>query len=83
MSESSYIVTFKKDTPESVIDEEVEKAKRSGANVTNVYKAALKGYSVTVPDDSVGTFSTNLNQEHVEQIEADGEVSTQGKALLA
>ncbi|KAI8140470.1 hypothetical protein BJV82DRAFT_219174 [Fennellomyces sp. T-0311] len=81
MSGSSYIVTFKKDTPDEVIDAEVQKAKDSGAEVTNVYKSALKGYSVTVPDDLVSSFS--LKHEHVEHIEADGEVTTQGQALLA
>ncbi|KAI7853064.1 hypothetical protein BDC45DRAFT_512189 [Circinella umbellata] len=81
MSGSSYIVTFKKDTPDEVIDSEVQKAKDSGANVTNVYKSALRGYAVTVPDDLVSSFS--LKHDNVENIEADGEVTTQGKALLA
>ena len=78
---SSYIVTFKRDTPDEVIDAEVQKAKDSGAKVTNVYKAALRGYAVTVPDDLVSSFS--LKHENVEHIEADGVVTTQGKELLA
>lgn len=76
---SSFIVTFKKDTPQDVIDKHMEEAKSKGCTIGHVYKTTTKGYSVQVPDDAVNALSTH---ENIVAIEADGEVTTQGKALL-
>ncbi|KAI9317119.1 hypothetical protein BX666DRAFT_1858098 [Dichotomocladium elegans] len=77
---SNYIVTFSKDTPPEVIDQEVEKAKASGANVKHVYKTALKGYAVQVPDDLVTAL--DLSHPNILAVEAEGEVTIQGQSLL-
>ncbi|KAI8877606.1 hypothetical protein K501DRAFT_40059 [Backusella circina FSU 941] len=77
---STYIVTFKKDTPDSVIEEKIKEVEASGSTIGHRYNSAIKGFSVQVPDTSVSTLS--FDSEHIEGVEADGEVSTQGKALL-
>lgn len=77
---SNYIVTFKKDTPDHVIEEEVKKVEQSGCTIKHRYNAAIKGFSVEVPDEHVSTLS--FKGDHVNGVEADGEVTTQGKALL-
>jgi hypothetical protein len=77
---ATYIVTFKHDTPENVIEEQIKAAEASGATIKHRYNAAIKGFSVEVPDSSVNSLS--LDHPHVENIEADGTVTTQGKALL-
>ncbi|CAO3578456.1 unnamed protein product [Absidia cylindrospora] len=80
MSTSSYIVTFKKGTPQSEIDEHIKKAEEGGATIGHRFTSAILGYSVAVPDDAVNALdSTHPN---VEFVEADGEVTTQGQALL-
>ncbi|KAG2184751.1 hypothetical protein INT43_000664 [Umbelopsis isabellina] len=76
---SNFIVTFKKDTPQDVIDQHMEEAKSKGCDIKHVYKSSIKGYSVSVPDDSVGALSTH---DKIDAIEADGEVTTQGSKLL-
>ncbi|KAL1932177.1 hypothetical protein VTP01DRAFT_9233 [Rhizomucor pusillus] len=81
MPSSHYIVTFKKDTPDDVIEKHIAQTEASGAKVKHRYNSAIKGYSVEVPDDAVSTLS--FKHEDVEYVEADGEVTTQGKALLA
>ncbi|KAH8554689.1 hypothetical protein BGW37DRAFT_480685 [Umbelopsis sp. PMI_123] len=80
MSSSKFIVTFKKDTPQNVIDEHIEQAKAKGATVNHVYKTTIKGYSVSIPDDAVNALS--LDHPQITAVEADGEVTTQGKTLL-
>ncbi|KAG0163476.1 hypothetical protein DFQ28_011486 [Apophysomyces sp. BC1034] len=76
---SSYIVTFKKDTPNDVIEEHIKQTEAGGAEVTHRYPA-IKGYAVKVPDDVVST--TSFTGPHIEMVEADGEVTTQGALLL-
>ncbi|KAI7867271.1 hypothetical protein BDF14DRAFT_1881890 [Spinellus fusiger] len=78
---SSYIVSFKKDTPDSVIDAEIAKVEASGATIKDRYRSAIKGFSVEVPDSIVNSLS--FDQEHVNFVEADGEVTTQGQSLIS
>lgn len=79
-SASSYIVSFKRDTPQDVIDAEKKRVQDTGAIIKHEYNTAIKGFSVEVPDNIV----TSLSFDHpqVDYVEADGEVTTQGKALL-
>ncbi|KAI9470562.1 MAG: hypothetical protein EXX96DRAFT_510848, partial [Benjaminiella poitrasii] len=81
MSSSHYIVTFKRDTPDEVIDQHIKDCESSGAKIKHRYNAAIKGFSVEVPDDTVSTLS--FDNPHVTNVEADGEVTTQGKSLLS
>ncbi|KAI8065854.1 hypothetical protein BC940DRAFT_68039 [Gongronella butleri] len=76
---SHYIVTFKKTTPDDVIEKHIKDSQDAGCTIKHRYNAAIKGYSVEVPDDSLHALAVN---EHVNFIEADGEVSTQGQAKL-
>ena len=77
---SHYIVTFKSDTPEHVIEQEAKKVEESGATIKHRYNAAIKGFSVEVPDSQINALS--LTSEHINHIEADGVVTTQGQSLL-
>lgn len=77
---ATYIVRFAHDTPDSVIEKQIKDAEASGATIKHRYNAAIKGFSVEVPDDSVSSLS--LEHDKIEAIEADGTVTTQGKALL-
>ncbi|KAL0073954.1 hypothetical protein J3Q64DRAFT_1779852 [Phycomyces blakesleeanus] len=77
---SSYIVTFKKGTPQEIIDAEAKKVEETGATITHRYNSAIHGYAVSVPDSIVSSLS--LANEHVDGVEADGEVSTLGQSLL-
>lgn len=78
---ASYIVTFKSDTPQDVIDAKAKEVEQSGAEITHRYTAAIKGFSVKVPDTVVSTLS--FESPHLNGVEADGEVTTQGRSLLA
>ncbi|CDS02786.1 hypothetical protein LRAMOSA00190 [Lichtheimia ramosa] len=82
MTTSNYIITFKKDTPDDVLEAKAKEIEASGAKIKHRYNAALKGFSVEVPDASIQAVSTMTNSEHVDGVEADGEVTTQGAALL-
>ncbi|KAF7730254.1 hypothetical protein EC973_002497 [Apophysomyces ossiformis] len=77
---SNYIVTFKRDTPDDVIEEHIKQTEASGAKITHRYPA-IKGFAVEVPDSVVSTLS--LASPHVDSVEADGEVTTQGAKLLS
>lgn len=77
---STFIVTFKDDTPNEVIEQQIKAAEASGAKIVHRYDTAIKGFSVQVPDESVSALS--LRSPHVDSIEADGEVTTQGQSLL-
>ncbi|CAO3704000.1 unnamed protein product [Rhizopus stolonifer] len=77
---STFIVTFKSETPDEVIDAQIENAKASGAKIVHRYNSAIKGFSVEVPDECVSALS--LTSPHIEAVEADGQVSTQGQSLL-
>ncbi|ORY89991.1 hypothetical protein BCR43DRAFT_499811 [Syncephalastrum racemosum] len=77
---STFIVTFKNGTPDNVIENHVQQAEASGAKVKHRYNSAIKGYSVEVPDNTVSTLS--FDHPDIQDIEADGEVTTQGASLL-
>lgn len=77
---ATYIVTFKKDTPDHVIDEKAKEVEASGSKIVHRYNAAIKGFSVEIPDESVSALS--FDSEHITGVEADGTVTTQGKSLL-
>lgn len=79
---ATFIITFKKDTPNTVIEAKVKQVEEAGGKVVQKYDSALKGISFEVPDSGISTMSTSLGDEHVAGIEADGEVTTQGKVLL-
>jgi hypothetical protein len=77
---SNYIVTFKKGTPASVIEEQAKKAEEAGATIKHRYNSAILGYAISVPDGAIGTF--DVSHPDVDFVEADGEVTTQGKQFL-
>jgi hypothetical protein len=78
---SNYIVTFKKGTPASVIDEQAKKAEEAGATIKHRYTSAILGYAVSVPDGAINAF--DASHPDVDFVEADGEVTTQGQTLLS
>lgn len=79
---SNYIITFKSDTPADVLEQRAQDIEASGATITHRYNAALKGFAVKVPDTSVQALGAFNDDPHVDSFEADGEVTTQGQALL-
>ncbi|KAI8366639.1 uncharacterized protein BYT42DRAFT_587317 [Radiomyces spectabilis] len=80
MGSSSVIVTFKFDTPDAVIEEHVRATEANGGIIKHRYNAAIKGYSVEIPDDAVQSFS--FDDAAIDAVEADGELTTQGQSLL-
>ncbi|ORX43697.1 hypothetical protein DM01DRAFT_1340655 [Hesseltinella vesiculosa] len=80
MPASTYIVTFNKDTPDEVIEQHAKETEAAGATIKHRYNSAMKGFSVEVPDDIVSALS--FDSPHINFVEPDGEVTTQGKSLL-
>ncbi|OZJ03589.1 hypothetical protein BZG36_03036 [Bifiguratus adelaidae] len=78
--QGKYIVVYKKGTPPDIIDQhaqDVEKQGKWGA-VKHKYKVGLLGFAATLPDNTLSTFAEN---EHIDYIEPDGEVTTYGKTV--
>ncbi|KAI9096979.1 hypothetical protein DFS34DRAFT_622090 [Phlyctochytrium arcticum] len=73
----SYIVMFKNTAPQ----DEIEKAKKDvtaqGGKIGHIYDTAFKGFSATLPDNTLTAFTTN---PHIENIEADGQVTALAKS---
>ncbi|KAJ1551962.1 hypothetical protein HK405_013245 [Cladochytrium tenue] len=64
---------FKSSTPTEVIDAAAADVVAGGGTITHRYSATIKGFAATLPD---AVFTTLSASEHVDTIEADGEVST-------
>lgn len=57
---SKFIVTFKTDTPASVIDKEVADVEAQGGSISQKYDSDfLKGFAATLPEGKVQTLSSN------------------------
>ncbi|KAI7886794.1 hypothetical protein K492DRAFT_189895 [Lichtheimia hyalospora FSU 10163] len=82
MSSSNYIITYPNDTPDHVLEAKATAIEASGAKIKHRYNAAIKGFAVEVPDASVSAMGEVKADPDVTNMEADGEVSTQGQALL-
>ncbi|CAG8450133.1 12738_t:CDS:2 [Ambispora leptoticha] len=74
MSDKTYNVLYKPDTPSSVIDKHEADFKAQGAKV--VRNKLYKGLMVTMPEANFTVFSAQKDP-HIDTIEADGEVKTQ------
>ncbi|KAI9228343.1 MAG: serine proteinase inhibitor IA-1 [Piptocephalis tieghemiana] len=79
MSHGKYIVVFKKDAPQEVIDKMMEDVSTEGGKIEHHYKMTkMRGFSASIPD----AFLTNLTgDQYIETIEPDGEVTTMAKSL--
>ncbi|KAJ3016729.1 hypothetical protein HKX48_003896 [Thoreauomyces humboldtii] len=71
-----YIVIFKSDTPQDVIDKAAKDVEASGGKVGHKYDTTMKGFAATLPDQTLTTFQAHKNLDY---IEADGEVSAFAK----
>ncbi|KAG1149640.1 hypothetical protein G6F37_002417 [Rhizopus arrhizus] len=80
MPSTNLIVTFKDDTPHDIIEQQILAAEAAGAKIVHRYNSAIKGFSIEVPDESVSAMS--LRSPHIQSVEPDGEVTTQGKSLI-
>ncbi|OBT43198.1 hypothetical protein VE00_06437 [Pseudogymnoascus sp. WSF 3629] len=69
-----YIVTLKSEATDDQVAAAKQDAVKQGGKIGHEYNAVFKGFSVTFPEGTVHTLDAN---EHVEAIEADGEVKTQ------
>ncbi|EPX72109.1 subtilisin cleaved region like protein [Schizosaccharomyces octosporus yFS286] len=73
MSEKSYIVQLKDNTDVNKAKAELE---ASGVKVGHVYDTVFKGFSVTLPENSVNTLDAHPEVQHYE---ADKELHTMKK----
>ncbi|KAI5837426.1 hypothetical protein DFP73DRAFT_568040 [Morchella snyderi] len=77
---TSYVVTYNPDTPDSVVDQDIAKAKENGAIITHRYHI-IKGYSVDSPDgmDALNFVHADdyANKQYQPTIEEDQVVTTQ------
>ncbi|ORY89993.1 protease propeptide/inhibitor [Syncephalastrum racemosum] len=71
-----YIVVYKEGTPASVIEKHVDDLKNTGCSIGHRYDSVLLGFSVTVEDEDHFT-STFAENEHIDYIEPDAEVTIQ------
>ncbi|KAI8913835.1 hypothetical protein PhCBS80983_g04375 [Powellomyces hirtus] len=74
----SYIVVFKPDTPDHVIEKAAKDVEASGGKIGHRYDSTMKGFSATVPDQVITTFQAH---ENLDYIEADGEVTAYAKSV--
>ncbi|KAI8642937.1 hypothetical protein BD408DRAFT_365597 [Parasitella parasitica] len=72
---STYIVLFKRGTPEETIEKEEKKLEAKGLIIKNKLRSAALGFSVEIPENHVNTLE--FEGDHFESVEADGDVTTQ------
>ncbi|KAI8874152.1 hypothetical protein GQ42DRAFT_160013 [Ramicandelaber brevisporus] len=68
---NNFIVMFKPDTEDKVIDDAVKQIESQNGKIKARY-SIIKGFAAALPSDSFNTLSVN---EHVSTIEPDGIVS--------
>ncbi|KAJ3186715.1 hypothetical protein HDU85_007535 [Gaertneriomyces sp. JEL0708] len=76
--EGKYVVAFKADTPQDVIDQAAKDIEAQGGKIGHKYDTVMKGFAATLPDNLLTTFKAH---DKVDYIEADGEVSAYAKTL--
>jgi hypothetical protein len=69
---------FKEGTGKQVIENAVQSVAAAGGNVTQHFTDSFLGFAASIPDDHLSILNTH---EHVDVIEADGEVTTFSKSL--
>ncbi|OBT65901.1 hypothetical protein VE03_05468 [Pseudogymnoascus sp. 23342-1-I1] len=69
-----YIVTLKSEATDDQVAAAKQDAVKQGGKIGHEYNSVFKGFSVTFDEGTVHTLDAN---EHVEAVEADGEVKTQ------
>ncbi|KAL4786701.1 hypothetical protein BJX76DRAFT_320517 [Aspergillus varians] len=55
---SSILVTYPKDTPDSVIDSAKDSIREAGGFITHEYSVLIKGFSATAPEEAIQQIST-------------------------
>ncbi|KAJ3412336.1 hypothetical protein HDV05_000933 [Chytridiales sp. JEL 0842] len=70
---------FKSGTAPEVIEKAAQEVTANGGVVGHRYNATILGFAATLPDNVFSTLSAN---EHVDAIEADGEMSIFAKSKL-
>ncbi|ODQ80631.1 hypothetical protein BABINDRAFT_160884 [Babjeviella inositovora NRRL Y-12698] len=68
-----YIITLKEDASDADVQALKDQVTSAGGEITNEY-SLIKGFSANLPEDHASTLETH---EHVNSIEADGEVKIQ------
>ncbi|KAI9297536.1 hypothetical protein K502DRAFT_347000 [Neoconidiobolus thromboides FSU 785] len=73
---SSYIFSFKSNTPTSVIESAKKEIICSGGTIDHVYDLVLNGFSATMPQTFKAAFlSEKAYNSYIQEIENDGVVS--------
>ncbi|KKK13900.1 hypothetical protein P175DRAFT_0532284 [Aspergillus ochraceoroseus IBT 24754] len=55
---NSILVTYPKNTPDSVIEEAKESIRKAGGVITHEYSLVIKGFSANAPDAAIQQIST-------------------------
>ncbi|KAI8587983.1 hypothetical protein BDZ88DRAFT_211577 [Geranomyces variabilis] len=72
-----YLVIFKPDTPDHVLEKAAKDVEAKGGSIGHRYDTTMKGFSATLPDEALTSFQAH---EALDYIEADGEVSAYAKS---
>ncbi|KAL4912463.1 hypothetical protein BDW62DRAFT_194558 [Aspergillus aurantiobrunneus] len=71
---NSILVTYPKDTPDSVINSAKDSIKEAGGVITHEYSLVIKGFAATAPEEAIQQISTQ-NAAYRPTIEQDQTVS--------
>ncbi|KAL4767352.1 hypothetical protein BDW60DRAFT_200304 [Aspergillus nidulans var. acristatus] len=55
---NSILVTYPKDTPDSVIESAKDSVRRNGGVITHEYSVVIKGFAATAPEEAIQQIST-------------------------
>ncbi|KAI9374544.1 hypothetical protein BJX61DRAFT_540668 [Aspergillus egyptiacus] len=72
---NSVLVTYPKDTPDSVIESAKDSIKEAGGTITHEYSLVLKGFAAYAPEEAVQKISTMSDAKYKPNIEQDQPVS--------
>ncbi|CAO3617852.1 unnamed protein product [Cunninghamella blakesleeana] len=68
MTTSVYIITFKADTTDDIIETEINKIKAAGVTIKYEYPI-IKGFAVEVPNNI--SITSTFNSPYIDSVEAD------------
>ncbi|OJJ06383.1 hypothetical protein ASPVEDRAFT_45780 [Aspergillus versicolor CBS 583.65] len=71
---NSILVTYPKNTPDSVIDSAKDSVRKAGGTITHEYTLVIKGFSADAPEAAIQQISTE-STEYKPNIEQDQPVS--------
>ncbi|KAG0032475.1 hypothetical protein BGZ81_010822 [Podila clonocystis] len=73
------IVSFKPETTTAHIETAIKEIEANGGKIIHRYDSVLRGFAAEIPDNSIQALTVD---EHVDYVEADGQVSAYAFNLL-